>query len=220
MSPPGPISDAAMPQRSAAWYAARAGKVTGSRVAEAVTRIKSGAWSASRERYMTDLMAERLTGTCTEMFQSRAMEWGIYTEAEARNAYAFRYDTDVTEVGFIAHPTLAMAGCSPDGLVGLDGMIQIKCPNPSTHMALLLGEAVAPEHLIQVQWEMACAGRQWSDFVSYDPRLPEPYRLFVQRVNRSDEALAILEADAAQFLTELDARMARLAERFGEKIAA
>ena len=210
---PGPITDAAAPQRSEAWYRARLGKVTGSRVAEATARTKSG-WGAAREVYMVELMTERLTGIPMDSFRSAAMQWGVDMEPQARAAYAFHTDVDVVEVGFAAHPVLAMAGCSPDGLIGSEGMLQIKCPNPRTHMNTLLTGEIDPDYIKQMQWEMACTGRVWSDFVSYDPRLPAPYSMFIQRVERNPEFIGAQEADVATFIAELDAKLATLAARF------
>jgi putative phage-type endonuclease len=116
----------------------------------------------------------------------RAMQWGTETEPQARNAYCFRHDTDVSECGFYDHPKIGMAGASPDGLIGLDGLVEIKCPNSATHIQTLLGGSVPEKYRTQMLWQMACTDRAWCDFVSYDPRLPESMRLFVQRVERDD----------------------------------
>jgi putative phage-type endonuclease len=132
---------------------------------------KSGP-SASRANYAAQLVAERLTGTPTETFQSAAMIHGTDTEAEARHAYCFFRDAEVVEVGFVDHPTVAMSGASPDGLVGEDGLLELKCPNTATHISTLMGKSVPGKYVKQIMWQLACTGRQWCDFASYDPRLP------------------------------------------------
>lgn len=200
-------------QGTEAWHQARLGKVTASRVADVIARTKTG-YSASRANYMAELIAERLSGARTEGFTNAAMAWGTEKEPEARAAYSFMRDVDVVEVGFIDHPTIAMTGASPDGLVGEDGMLEIKCPNTATHLDTLLGGVVPAKYVSQMQWQMACAGRQWCDFASYDPRLPEPMRLFIQRVPRDDAFLSEAEKEVSTFLAELDAKMDALTTRF------
>lgn len=202
-----------MEQGSAEWHAARLGKVTASRVADVVAKTKTG-WSASRANYMAELIAERLTGTPAEKFTNAAMQWGTETEAEARAAYAFRTDADVIEVGFVEHPTIAMSGASPDGFVGDVGLVEIKSPNTATHLDTLLGQSVPGKYVTQMQWQMSCTGRQWCDFASFDPRLPESMRLYVERVPRNDALIAELEDAVVAFLRELDAKIERLVERY------
>ena len=142
-------------QGSPEWFAARLGRVTASRVADVVARTKSG-WGASRANYAAQLVAERLTKTVAETFTNAAMQHGTEQEPVARAAYEFYRDADVTEVGFVVHPRIAMSGASPDGLVGADGLVEIKCPNTATHIETLLGGAVPAKYLCQVQWQMAC----------------------------------------------------------------
>src|SRR5690606_22234449 len=165
-------------QRSEEWFAARCGSLGASRVADALARTKSG-WGASRANLMAELIAERLTGVPAERFQSAAMLHGIETEAEARAAYAFHRDVDVVEVGLIRHPSIAWTHASPDGLVGDDGLVEIKAPNTSTHLDTLLGAPIPSKYITQVMWQLACTGRQWCDWVSYDNRVPAAMRLFV-----------------------------------------
>ncbi len=191
------------------WFDQRLGKATASRIADIVAKTKSGP-STSRANYAAQLVAERLTGNPAESFTNGAMQWGVDTEAEARDAYRQHSLADVAECGFIDHPTLAMSGASPDGLVGDDGMVEIKCPNTATQIATLLGGSVPAKYLTQMMWQMACTGRQWCDFASYDPRLPETMRLFVQRVERDDERIAELEAEVTAFLAEVDDTVAKL----------
>lgn len=192
------------------WLAARVGKVTASRVADVTARTKTG-WGASRANYMAELVAERLTGAHAERFTNAAMQWGTDKEPDARAAYVFMRDLDVIEVGFVDHPTIEQSGASPDGLVGADGLVEIKCPNTATHIETLLSQSVPEKYVTQMQWQMACTGRAWCDFVSFDPRMPEGrLRMFVQRVERDDSLIATLEGDVASFLAELDAKVASL----------
>lgn len=200
-------------QGSPEWFAIRVGKVTASRVADVVAKTKTG-WSASRANYMAQLIAERLTGDPAETFTNGAMQWGTDTEPQARRAYAFYTDATVTEVGFVRHPTIGNSGASPDGLVGDDGLVEIKCPNTATHLDTLLGQTVPAKYVTQIQWQIACTGRAWCDFVSFDPRLPEAMSLFVQRVPRDDAMIAELEAQVVEFLSELDAKMSALRAKY------
>jgi putative phage-type endonuclease len=196
-------------QGSPEWFALRLGKVTASRVADVVAKTKSG-WGASRANYMAELIAERLTGEVAASYVNGAMQWGIEHEASARAAYEFRTDSEVTAVGFIIHPTIVDSGASPDGLVGGDGLIELKCPNTATHLDTLLALSIPEKYVTQMQWQMACAGRKWCDFVSFDPRMPESMRLFIRRVERDDEAVAKLEKLIVEFLDEMAQKIAGL----------
>lgn len=198
-----------MEQRSPEWFAVRLGKVTASRVSDVIARTKTG-WGASRANYAAQLVAERLTGTAEASYSNAAMQWGTETEPEARLAYEFRFGLTVEECAFVGHPSIEMSGASPDGLVGEDGMVEIKCPNTATHIATLLGDGIAGKYVTQMQWQMACAGKQWCDFASYDPRLPETMRLFVQRVSRDDAEISRLESLVIEFLAEVDGTVASL----------
>lgn len=196
-------------QGTAEWHAARLGKVTASRVADVVARTKTG-WSARRGNYLAELVAERLTATRTRKYVNPAMDWGKRTEAEARAVYEFMEDVDVELVGFIDHPSLPMTGASPDGHVGDDGMLETKCPTTPTHLDTIASQSIPAEHLIQMHWQMACTGRAWCDYVSYDPRLQEHLRYFVRRVHRDEAAIAELERHVAEFLAEVEAKVAEL----------
>jgi len=206
-------------QGSDAWLAIRLGKVTASRVADVVAKTKSG-WGASRANYMAQLIAERLTGTPAESFTNAAMAWGNEKEPDARRAYEWQTDCSVVEIGFVPHPSIAMSGASPDGLIGDDGLVEIKCPNTATHIDTLLGQRVPEKYVTQMQWQMACTGRKWCDFVSFDPRLPEEMSLFVRRVERDDTRIAELEAMVSEFLAELDAKVAELRSLYALEEAA
>jgi putative phage-type endonuclease len=201
-------------QGSTEWHALRCGKATASRVADIMAKTKTG-WGASRANYAAELIAERLTGVPAEGFTSAAMQWGVDKEAEAKAAYEFLTDVEVVPASFVPHPKIAMAGASPDGLVEDDGLIECKCPNTATHLETLLGRSVPSKYVTQMQFQMACTGRQWADFVSYDPRLPETMRLFVKRVNRDDKMIADLEREVAAFLAEIDQKVAELTKAYG-----
>jgi putative phage-type endonuclease len=198
-----------MEQRTDDWFAARLGKVTASKVADVVAKTKSG-YSASRDNYMAQLVCERLTGKPTEGFSNAAMAWGTETEPLARAAYEAKMDVLVDEIGFVEHPTIVMSGASPDGLVGVDGLIEIKCPNSATHIDTLLSQEVPKKYMDQMYWQMACTGRQWCDFVSYDPRLPEDLQLFIKRIPRDDQYIQTLELEIIGFLTETAEKVAKL----------
>ena len=202
-----------MIQGSPEWFAARLGKVTASRVSDVMARTKTG-YSASRANYMAQLITERLTGVPAETYTNAAMQWGQENEALARSAYAFHHDADIVEVGFCEHPAIPMAGASPDGLVAPDGSVEIKCPNTATHLATLLGEPIEGKYLAQMQFQMICADRKWCDFVSFDPRLPEPMRLHVQRVKRDDVFIAAMENEVRAFLEELDRKLDALRSKY------
>ena len=196
-------------QRSSAWFEARLGRVTASRVADVIAKTKSG-YSASRDNYMAQLICERLTGQKGESFTNAAMQWGTETEPLARSAYEAYADVMVEEVGFVQHPKIDMAGASPDGLVGLFGMLEIKCPNTATHIDTLLTQTVPTKYITQMQWQMRCCERQWCDFVSFDPRLPQELQLFVKRVEFDASYVAMLEEEVNLFLKELDMKVTKL----------
>lgn len=205
-------------QGSPEWFALRLGRVTASRVADIVAKTKSGP-STSRANYMAQLITERLTGTVQESYSNAAMQWGTEKEPEARSAYEFYHDATVQQVAFTPHPTIDQAGCSPDGLVNEDGLIEIKCPNSATHLETLLGQAVPAKYETQIQFQMACTGRQWCDFVSYDPRMPEAMRLFVKRVERNDRRIKELEAEIAGFLLEMAVKLSELNSIYNKEAA-
>ena len=197
-----------MEQRTEEWFAARAGKVTASRVADVIAKTKAG-YSASRANYMADLVVERLTGKPAATFSNAAMEWGTEQEPAARAAYSAKTGILVEEVGFIDHPTVAMSGASPDGFAE-EGLVEVKCPNTSTMLEYILDGKPPQKYVTQMQWQMACTGRPWCDFVSFDPRLPERLQLLVVRVPRDDEYIAMLETEVAKFLAELDDKLNQL----------
>lgn len=196
-------------QGSDAWKALRAGKVTASRVADVLSKIKSGE-SAGRKNYRMDLVAERLTGKPADSFTNSAMQWGTEQEPFARIAYETHKGLFVEQVPFVDHPTIEWFGCSPDGLVGEDGLLEIKAPNTTTHLEYLQDGKPPSKYIPQMMAQMACTGRKWCDFASFDPRLPEDLQLFVVRLNWDDAYIQEMEAEVKQFLNEVDATLLQL----------
>lgn len=196
-------------QGTDAWKMLRCGKVTASRVADIIAKTKSG-YSTSRDNYMAQLICERLTNTVAESFTNAAMQHGTETEPLARAAYESLNDILVDEVAFVPHPTIAMSGASPDGLVGNEGLLEIKAPNTATHIDTLLSETVPTKYYTQMQFQLACTGRKWCDFVSFDNRLPAELQLFVKRVPRDDVFIKQAEAEIVKFIAELDDKINKL----------
>ena len=201
-------------QGSEEWLAARLGKATASRMADLTARIKTG-YGVSRATYMAELVVERLTGQRAAKFQNEAMQWGTEKEPEARAAYEFYRGVTVTTVGFIDHPLIPMSGASPDGFVGDDGLVEIRCPQTNTHIETLLGQAVPGKYISQIQWQLACTERHWCDWISYDPRLPENMRLFTKRILRDNATIATLEDEVRKFLAEVDDTIDKLQSIYG-----
>lgn len=183
----------------------RLGKLTASRMADAVGKQKrSGEYKEARKKYMIELIAERLTGMSADQYLSSSMLWGIETEPQARAAYEAKTGERVIKTGFCDHPIIPGCGASPDGLAGYDGLVEIKCPESRTHIAYLMGRVVPEDYLPQIYWQMACCPeRQWVDFVSFDPRMPKDLRLFVARVPRDEKLIAGYEKEAIGFLREM-----------------
>jgi putative phage-type endonuclease len=198
-----------MIQGDTEWFEARCGNVTASRIADVMARTKSG-YSASRANYMSQLVCERLTGEVAESYTNAAMQWGIDTEPQARSAYESVTGVLVMETGVHLHPSIERSGASPDGLVGDDGLLEIKCPNTATHIKTLLGSNLDNKYFLQMQWQMACTERQWCDFVSYDPRMPEDLQYYSERVDRDDDVIADICVEVKTFLLELDAMVYEL----------
>jgi YqaJ-like recombinase protein len=196
-------------QRSPAWYAARRGSLGASDIGDALARTKTG-WSASRAHVMNRIIVERLTGKTVHGYATWAMREGIEREPEARLAYMFHVDVDVADAWVHPHPTIAGAHASPDGFVGDDGLIQIKCPQPPAHLDLLLGAAISPDYAMQMQWEIAVTGRAWCDFVSWQPDFPAPMQLIVRRIERDDRHIGELETQVRVFLEETEVRLQAL----------
>jgi len=195
---------------SAEWLRARCGIVTASRCGDMLAVTKKGTEAAGRRNYRAELLAEIMTGRAAQHYVTREMEWGIEQEQYARAAYEVKADVMVETCGFVLHGSVDRFGCSPDGLVCDQGLVQIKCPNTSTHLDWMREGVIPLEHGPQMLAEMACTGRQWNDFVSFDPRLPPHLQLFVRRYYREDPLIAALESEVKKFNAELDALIAEL----------
>jgi putative phage-type endonuclease len=202
-------------QGSPEWFAQRLGKATASRIADILAKTKSGP-SASRQNYLAELVAERLTGAAGEFFTNAAMQRGTDLEPLARDAYSFESGNAVEQISFVDHPTVDMSGASPDGLIGNDGLVEIKCPGTAKHIATLTGASIDGKYITQMQWQMACTGRDWCDFVSYDPRLPIEMQLATRRVFRDAAAIADMEHEVFAFLSEVSATVETLTAKFGK----
>ena len=193
----------AVEQGTPEWHELRRGKVTASRVADILAKTKTGP-SASRQNYLIELALQRTTKTIEPSYTNAAMEWGTATEPQARVAYEVATHNFVDQVAFIDHPTIKGFGCSPDGLVNKDGLIEIKCPNSATHWEYFKAKEPPKKYFIQMQAQMAVTGAKWCDFVSFDPRMPERSQLLVVNVPRDAEFILYMEAEIKQFLNEVE----------------
>lgn len=205
-----------MEQRSDEWFQARLGKVTASRIADVMATLKDGSPAATRKNYAAQIVCERLTGTRADSFSNAAMQWGTDTEPQARAVYSMIRGCTVEEIGFVDHPVLRMSGASPDGLIGADGMVEIKCPNTATHIETLLGGGIDDKYMKQMHFQMMCAGRQWCDFVSFDPRLPDEMQIVIQRVDLVSALAAEITEAVATFLDEIDDTIGQLKSKYQE----
>lgn len=194
------------------WNLLRLGKLTASRVADMLATVKTSE-SASRKNLRADLIVERLTKQKTEYYTNSAMEWGTQTEPKARSAYEVNTGQFVDQIAFVDHPTIPMFGCSPDGLVGNDGLIEIKCPNTATHLEYYDTKEPPKKYIIQMQTQLCVTGRTWCDFVSFDPRLPKPLDLLILRVSRDETMIKKIQDEAVKFLAEIDQKVNELLEK-------
>jgi putative phage-type endonuclease len=202
-------------QRTDEWFQQRLGKVTASNLHKVLAKTKTG-YGADRGNYMTQLVLERITGNRAEGYTNSSLQWGIEQEQFARAAYEAYRGVLVEEVGFIPHPTIQMAGASPDGLVD-GGMVEIKCPESKTFLEVLLSKnPVSAQYYAQVQWQMRCADRPWCDYVVFDPRFPPKAQLFIARVNRDDRWIEEAETEVKKFLAEVDEKVQALKQKIGE----
>lgn len=198
-------------QRTDEWFQQRLGKVTASRIADVMMKPTT----AGYQNYRAQIVCERLTGTLTESFTSAAMQHGTDTETRARAMYEMETGLDVVEAGFVHHPSLAMSGASPDGLVGESGLVEIKCPQPAEHIRMLTGGNVQGKYFLQMQWQMACTAREWCDFVSFSDAMPIEMQVFRVRVDREPEKIEEITAAVTQFLAEVDRLESDLTKRYG-----
>lgn len=198
-------------QQSVEWLYDRVGFCTASRFKDACDVLKNGSESAKRRNYKLETVAARLIGRPIEHFVSDEMQWGTDQEPHARMAYEAATGAMVDQVGFLRHPTVEWCGGSPDGLIGKDGGIEIKCPTTQTHIMTLLGAEC--DYLHQIQGLLWITGRQWFDFISFDPRMPSGLQLFVRRIERDDELIAKLAGAILTFLIECAEMVAELRKR-------
>lgn len=192
-----------MQQRTDEWFSARCGRVTASKVKDVMAKGRGGAPSATRTNYMMQLLCERLTGTREEGFTSAAMARGTELEPLARTAYELFADGEVTETGLILHPRIDGFGASPDGLVGERGLLEIKCPNTAAHIAVIQSGRHDAQYEWQMLAQMACSGREWVDFVSFDDRLPDDLQYVCFRYHRDEARIREMESEVRAFLEEL-----------------
>lgn len=206
-------------QGSAEWLDIRRGKITASRISSVLAVLKKGGEGADRRNYRIEQIAERLSGRSEDHYVSPEMEWGTEFEPIARSAYEIATESMVDTVGFVLHPTFDYAGSSPDGLVGDDGGLELKCPKTTTHIKWLMDGKVPEEHQAQCLWNMACCERKWWDFMSFDPRLPDGLKIFIARMERDDERIAAIESEVVRFNDEVEAAIAQLGGRRKERPA-
>ena len=199
-----------MIQGSPEWFEARRGNVG----ASSVYKVMAKGQGKTRRSYMDELLAEKL-GCVIEGFTNAAMERGTELEPIARSQYEIERDAMVQESGFIMHPTIAGFGASPDGLVGDDGLIEIKCPNTVTHLATLESGTIDGKYQWQMLAQMACTGRQWCDFMSYDDRMPDDLQSVIIRFERDEKKIAQMETEVSAFVAELNERFQAIKEKRG-----
>lgn len=208
-----------MDQHSSEWFSARLGKVTASKVKDVMSKGRGSAPSATRQNYMMQLLCERLTGKREEGFTSSAMQRGTDLEPVARSAYEIDKGVMTAETGLILHPKIEGFGASPDGLVGERGMLEIKCPNTATHVLTMQ----SGKHDQQYEWQMfaqlACADRDWVDFVTFDDRLPDELQYACFRLERDEARIRQMETEIKLFLEELAELEHEMRERMRSKAA-
>ena len=199
-------------QGSDAWKLARLGHVTASNIAEVMSKGKGTAEAVGRYKYKVKIVAERLTGAAGEAFTNAFMQWGVEHEQFACIAYEAGQETFVDQTGFWLHPDIQWIGVSPDRLVGQEGLIEVKCPNTTTHLDYLFENKVPSEYYKQIQCQLWVTGRQWCDFVSYDPRLPKRNQLLIVRTERDEKLIAEMKAETEKFLAEVNTLIMKLGE--------
>lgn len=205
-----------MNQGSVEWLQSRCGLVTASRISDVLAKIKSGE-AATRANYRAQVIAERLSGVPTESFSNGAMQWGTEQEPFARAAYELKTGYMVDQVGLIRHSEIIFAGASPDGLIDADGLVEIKCPNTATHIEYALAGIAPEKYQNQMLWQMECTGRDWCDFVSFDPRMPEEMRLFIVRFERDQKRIEDIKSEVIKFLSEVEDSISSLKKVFNKE---
>lgn len=210
------VNDIDLKQGTEEWRRARAGSLGAASIHDALAKGAKGQWLAGRKKIMDGLIAERLTGIPWDGYRTPAMQWGIEKEPEARELYAANTLSRVTEVGIVRHPTIAGAHASPDGLVGDHGLVEIKCPTTTTHIDTLTTGVAPEEYITQIQWQLACTGREWCDYVSYDPRVAPALQMYIQSVPRDRDHIRHLEVGVSEFLADMQAKLDALATIYGD----
>lgn len=201
-----------MEQRSEEWYRFRLGKVSASRVKDVMAKTKTGP-SASRQNYMMQLLCERLTGSQEQGYTNAAMQRGIDLEPIARSAYEVDKGVMTVEVGSVSHPYIEGFIASPDALVGDYGLLEIKCPNTAGHVSVIRTGKHDPQYEWQMLAQMACTGREWVDFVSFDDRLPEELQYACFRYEWDDKKGSEMLSEIKSFISELIALESEMLER-------
>jgi putative phage-type endonuclease len=201
-------------QGTDAWRQARCGSVGASDAPRVVRRIKSGGFSADRESLLWEKVIERVTSVPFEIPKSFAMNQGTEREPDARMTYCVVKGVEVEEVAIVPHPSIKGAHCSPDGLVGARGLVELKCPEKKAHGELLINETISADYLTQVAWQMACTARDWCDFVSFNPDFPPHMQMWIKRVHRDAKLITELEREIATFIRELEQKVDRLSRRY------
>lgn len=210
-----PLELSLLVQGTPEWKQARAGLLTGSRTADMIAMTQKGQEKAERAHYRYEIIVERLTGEPYPQTAeyARQVQWGKEQEPFARAAYEMQQDVLVETCGLIMHPEISCFAASPDGFVGDDGLLQIKCPTTKTHLGYILAGVIPIEHCPQMLAEMACTGRKWCDFVSFDPRLPPHLQLFIRRFDRDEALIAAVEREVVQFNQQVEETLKALPQK-------
>ncbi|WP_063657925.1 lambda exonuclease family protein [Candidatus Arsenophonus triatominarum] len=199
-----------MKQKTDEWFQARLGKVTASNLHKVLSKGRG----TTQRNYLMQLVCETLTGRREEIKTNQAIERGIALEPQARARYYLNeFDVTVTEVGFIPHPSIALFGASPDGLVNDDGLIEIKCPNTTTHIETIVTGKPKYEYLLQMHGQMMCTGRNWCDFVSYDDRLPPNLAYYKIRIIKDDNLVNEIEQAVQAFIEKLKSEINKINQK-------
>ena len=199
------ITDSGKPVVDGEWIRARLGKLTASRMKDALDFKKNGEEGEARRRYKMELIAERMTDIVVPHHVNSAMEWGLEKEPEAKHHYVLATGHQIQQGAFVDHPEIEYCGCTPDAFVDPDGLLETKCPTTVTHLKWMLAGTVPVKHQPQMALQMMCTGRVWCDFCSYDPRMPEGKRLFIRRYEPTADELKVIERAAIRFLDEVEA---------------
>jgi putative phage-type endonuclease len=199
-------------QDDPSWLPARVGKLTASRMADAMDYTKAGKPGAARMKYMRELLAERLVGAAVDHYVTPAMQWGLDNEGAAADAYEAATGNILMPAGLLDHPAIYLFAATPDRFLGGDGLAEIKCPTTATFIEWTLAGEVPEQHKPQMLAQMACSGRKWCEFIAYDPRVPVKRQLFVRRYAPGADEIAAIERAAAEFLAELDAMFCKFTE--------